>query len=104
MPGKTKFDGVIEAVHYRPDGEVAWVRLFERRGPTFSDHVILDRQALIARLKAGKRIVVGKRISYMASTFDVAGALRLGKIDGEEFLLFGAEQAQKDALPGVPVI
>ena len=29
-----------------------WVRAYERRGKIFSDHVLLERQALIERLKA----------------------------------------------------
>ena len=27
-----KYDGVIEAVHYAPDGQVEWVRAYLRRG------------------------------------------------------------------------
>ena len=50
---KVKYDGVIEAVHYAADGQVEWVRAYLRRGPAFSDRIMLDRQTLIEDLKAG---------------------------------------------------
>ena len=32
---KLKFDGLIEAVRYAPDGKIILVRAYERRGATF---------------------------------------------------------------------
>jgi len=40
---KPKYDTVVEAVHYQPDGQVAWVRAYQRRGPTFTDWMILKQ-------------------------------------------------------------
>ena len=65
-----KFDGVIEAVHYK-NGQIMSVRAFERRGAAFSDRVLIDRKELLERLKNGQKFVVGKRKEFMASTFDV---------------------------------
>jgi hypothetical protein len=65
-----KFDGVIEAVHYR-DGQIEVVRAFERRGSAFSDRVMIPRDELLERLKKGQTFVVGKRREFMAGTFDV---------------------------------
>ena len=101
---KAKFDGVVEAVHYDPDGRVNWVRAYLRRGQTFSDIVLLDRQSLVEQLKIGKRIMAGKRIPYYASTFDVAKPLRLIKRDKQELLVTGEISVNKDCLEGVPVI
>ncbi len=75
---KPKYDTVVEAVHYQPDGQVAWVRAYHRRGPTFSDWMILKRPELVESLKAGKRIVTGKRVAYMAGTFEVGDPLQAG--------------------------
>jgi hypothetical protein len=72
-----KYDGIVEAVHYKPDGQVDWVRVFERRGPTFSDYLILKRDALVSRLKAGKKFMVGRRVPTMASTFEVSSPVKL---------------------------
>ncbi len=99
-----KFDGVVEAVHYTPDGRVAWVRAFERRGPTFTDRIILDRKTLIERLKAGKYFVAGQRVPLKASTFETSNPIVVIQLDGQGFLTTGSIQANKDTLEGVPVI
>lgn len=101
---KIKFDGVVQAVHYSPDGRVAWVRAYMRRGPTFSDRLLLDRQILVDHLKAGKRIFVGQRIPQMAGTFEVSEPLRLIEKDGKEILTVGKVEADQDCLAGVPFI
>lgn len=101
---KAKFDGIVEAVHYEPDGRVKWVRAYLRRGQTFSDIVLLDRQSLMEQLKSGKRIMAGKRIPLHASTFEVAKPLRLIRHDEQELLVTGDMNANIDCLEGVPVI
>ncbi len=101
---KPKFDGVVEAVHYKPDGRVAWVRAYLRRGPTYSDWLLLDRQALIERLKSGKRFVVGRRVLLKASTFEVTKPLQVLQKNGQEILVVGEVQADQDCLEGVPVL
>ncbi len=103
MP-RQKFDYIVEAVHYSPEGQVAWVRGYERRGPTFSDRVMLDRVTLVARLKAGKRLVVGQRVLLQASTFDVSQLLRVFRRKGQDILATGDSQPEKDNLEGVPII
>ena len=66
-----KFDGVIEAVHYK-NGQIEAVRVFERRGATFSDRIMVARKELLERLKNGQKFVVGKRKEFMASPFVMA--------------------------------
>jgi hypothetical protein len=65
-----KFDGVIEAVRYK-NGQIEAVRAFERRGTTFSDHILVNRKELLERLKKGQKFVIGKRKELLASTFEV---------------------------------
>ena len=101
---KPKFDGVVEAVHYKPDGRVAWVRAYLRRGPTYSDWLLLDRQTLIERLKSGKRFVAGRRVLLKASTFEVTKPLQVVQKNGQEILVVGEVQADHDCLEGVPVL
>lgn len=101
---KPKFDGVIEAVRYKPDGQVDWVRAYLRRGPTFSDRVLLDRQTLIEHLKSGKRYLAGKRVRLMASTFEVSEPLQVLQVDGAEVLVTGERRSERDSLEGVPLI
>ncbi len=101
---KLNFDGVIEAVHYAPDGKIAWVRGYERRGPTFSDRVIFPRAGLIQRLKSGKRFAAGQRVANMSSTFDIFSPIRLIHKDGQDFVVTGDQNVSEDCLAGVPLI
>jgi hypothetical protein len=101
---KLKFDGVIEAVHYNEDGQVNWVRAFLRRGPTWSDRILIDRTKLLEQIKAGKRYVAGRRVSKLAGTFEVNGLIQRVERSGGEFLVIGANQSDKDCLEGVPLV
>ena len=101
---KEKLDGVVEAVHYGPDGSVKWVRAYMRRGPTFSDRLMIDRSTLIEYLKSGKKLMAGKRIPLKASTFEVSKPLRLVQIDGRDILVTGEIKTDQDRLESVPII
>ena len=99
-----RLDGVIEAAHFNPDGKLAWVRAYERRGPTWSDVVLLDREALVQRLKQRKRFYVGTRREYWASEFDVTLPVRLVENYRGSVLVSGRGGSQKDRLEGIPVV
>lgn len=101
---KQKFDFLIEAVHYTEDGHIDWVRGFERRGPTYSDRVIVERDALILRLKVGERVYTGHRVALMAGTFEVEDRIQLDNVFGEEHLILGGRAVKGDTLQGVPII
>ena len=101
---KTKFDGVVEAVHYTPYRQVEWVRAYLRHGPVFSDRLLVDRQSLVEHLKSGKKLMAGKRLPLLGGTFEVTQPLRLIEQDGRDVLVVGDEQAEHDYLEGVPVI
>ncbi len=102
--GKPKFDVVVEAVHYGPDGQVDWVRVYERRGDTFTDLVLIRREALVERLKAGEVFIAGRRISQMASTFEVSTPLRLVHKNGQDLIVTQSGQPTRDDLAGVPIL
>ena len=95
-----KFDGVIEAVRYR-SGKIDAVRAYERRGATFSDHILIDRKTLFERLKNGKRFVTGQRKEFWASTFEVGKPVLLVGEDDKQVMTTRTE-AQRDELEGVP--
>jgi len=100
---RPKFDAVIEAVHYAPDGKIALARIYERRGATWSDHILLDRQDLVERLRRGKHFVTGRRKEYWASTFEVGETVQY-LARGEKGMITTNDQAdEKDSLAGVPV-
>ena len=95
-----KFDVVIEAVRYK-NGKIELVRGYERRGPTFSDRVLLDRKTLLERLKEGKRLVTGQRKAYLASTFEVGKPVKLVGADSRQ-VVTTLPAAEHDELEGVP--
>ena len=98
-----KFDGLIEAVHFARNGQIDFVRAYERRGATFSDRVLLDRKTLLERLKTRKRFVTGTRRELQASTFQSGRDVNLVTRDGHEFVSTRVDAAE-DTLEGVPVL
>ena len=97
-----KFDGVIEAVRYDPEGQIALVRAYVLRGVTYSDRVLLDRETLLERLKEGKKFTTGQRKEYWGSTFDFGKTVKaLGK-DGKDFLTTREDASQRDELEETP--
>lgn len=96
-----KFDGVIEAVHYK-NGQIVTVRAYERRGSAFSDRVLIDRKDLLERIKDGKQFVVGVRKEFWAGTFKEAKTVQLVTRDRKDFIATRAE-AEHDELESTPV-
>lgn len=101
---KPKYDGVVQAVRYDDGGRILWVRAFLRRGPAWSDYILLDRSELIKQLNSGKRIVTGQRVPFLGGTFETSSAVELVEQDGQVFLSAGDAQADRDYLQGVPII
>jgi hypothetical protein len=101
---KQKLDGVVEAVRYTRDGRIQWVRAFLRRGPTWSDHVLLDRQALIDQLNAGKHFAVGRRLPQLAGTFETTSTIKAVQINGSTILVTDDVQSDQDCLKDVPLV
>lgn len=97
-----KFDGVIEAVRYNPDGRIALARAYVLRGVTYSDRVLLDRDTLVERLKEGKRFTTGQRKEFLASTFDFGKTVKVVDRDGKDFLTTRDDTPQRDEFEGTP--
>ena len=96
-----KIDGVIEAVRYK-NGLIVMVRAYERRGASYSDHLLIQRRDLLERLKLGKKFVTGSRKELLASTFESGKAVQVVSRDGKEFIST-RDAADRDELEQVPV-
>lgn len=96
-----KFDGVVEAVHYK-NGQIVTVRAYERRGATFSDRVLIDRKEFLELVKSGKQFVTGSRKELLASTFEQGKPVKVVSRDGREFIAT-RDEADRDELEQVPV-
>jgi hypothetical protein len=96
-----KFDGIIEAVRYK-NGQIVMVRAYERRGASYSDHLLISRRDLLERLKSGKKFVTGSRTELLASTFEAGRAVQVVSRDGKEFIST-RDAADRDELEQAPV-
>jgi hypothetical protein len=96
---RPKFDGVIEAVRYAPNGRITLARLYERRGTVWSDRILLDRKELTERLKQGKCFVTGHRELFRGCTFETGSPVHL---NGEN-IVTKDRSAGRDNLTGIPI-
>jgi hypothetical protein len=94
-----KPDAIITAVHYAPNGMIEIVRLFKRRGATYSDRVHVKREPLVMLLKSRKKVFIGQRQVFMASTFELGKEV---KFLGSDVISTNAD-AKQDTLEGTPV-
>jgi len=97
-----KLDGVIEAVRYNPDGQIALVRGYELRGVTYSDRILLDRSSLLERLKAGKSFSIGQRKEFWGSTFEHGKKVKVISKDGKDFITTRDDASQHDDFEETP--
>jgi hypothetical protein len=98
-----KFDGVIEAVRYNPDGQIALVRAYVLRVVTYSDRVLLDRKTLLERIKAGKKFTTGQRKEFLASTFEFGKTVKVLGSNGKDILTTREDVPQHDELEEIPI-
>jgi hypothetical protein len=101
---KNNYDGVVEAAHFKPDGQLDWVRVYLRRGAVFSDRILLSRQAFVEQLRAGKRYMLGERIFNLGGKFNVTQPVTLLRQDGRQVIVVGDAQSTQGELTGVPII
>lgn len=93
-----KVDTVVVSVRYSPGrGELSCVRAYDRRGSVWSDWLILDRQALLARLEAGKRVLTGATVE-LAGDFRLANPVRRVGRDGQRWIVAGVSETGRDDL------
>jgi hypothetical protein len=96
-----KIDGVIEAVRYNKSGHIDLVRGYELRGVTYSDRVLLNRETLLERLKAGKKFTTGQRKEFWGSTFELGKTVKVLNKDGKDYITTD-EASKRDKLEDTP--
>jgi hypothetical protein len=98
-----KADTVVVAARYDPaDGHLLLAQAYERRGTVWTDVVLLDHDALLARLKSRRRVYAGIVHPDIPGDFAVRGRLELQQAHGRIHLSLGTSLAGHDNL-GVPV-
>ncbi len=96
-----KLDIVLVAVRYDDDHTVLLAQGFARQGPVWGDLKLFGREAIIAGLENGEKVVTGE-LSYLPGDFDVVGTVRAEKINGSSRLLADGEEGVGDLL-GLPL-
>ena len=74
---RKKYDGVIEAVRYLPNGQIDMVRMYQLRWLVYSDQILLSRAALLEQLSLGKRYVTGQRKTYVGNVFETGKSVHI---------------------------
>ena len=101
---KVKADGIIEAVRYQENGQILWVRGYLRRGPAWTDRMLLNRETLLDLLISGKKFYTGQRCALLGATFDPAVPLQVKELDKRQLIVAGTTESDKDCLVGVPQV
>ncbi len=108
MPGaklsssSRRVDVVVVAARYGTDHRLQWVQAYERRGRVWGDKQILDRSALLDRLRARRRVQVGAARD-IPGDFDLGPSLQLSGRNGATAIVAAGKPADRDDL-GVPRI
>lgn len=94
-------DVVLVAARYAEASVLLAAQAYERRGPVWSDIVLLDREALIGRLRSRKRVFTG-RTRDLSGDFDVLSPVRLIETPGAVVLRADGRESTGDDL-GLPI-
>lgn len=94
-----KIDLMVDAVRYSEDGQINFVRGFEKRASSFSDNVLIPRDALVDLLKNGKTVVSGTRVRRLGSTFEIRSEIKLSGL-----FVTNRSGATRDSLENVPLL
>jgi len=95
-----KIDGIIEAVRYK-NGQISVVRVYERRGASFSDRMLIDRKDLLERIQNGKLFLIGSRKEFLAGTFEEGRPVKVVGSDGKDFITT-RDTSDRDELEETP--
>jgi hypothetical protein len=101
-PNARKLDVVLVAVRYDDsEGRLTLAQGYERRGFVWGDLVLLDRDDVIDRIQAGKRVVAGRR-AEIPGDFEVLNPIQLQRLNGSSSLVAEGRAAEGDDL-GLPL-
>ncbi len=103
MKASNKIDGLVEAVHYGPNGRLEYVRVYQKLGATFSDRVLLNREQLVEQLKNGKRFSHGQRKESWGFTFEPDLEIGLVSENNQEVIRTATGSGTGDDLKGIPL-
>ena len=83
-------------------GRLAQAQAYERRGAVWGDIVLLDREALLGRVRSRRKVFAGVAQAEVPGDFILRGEIRARGADGQTVLVQGTSAAATDDL-GVPL-
>jgi hypothetical protein len=103
MNGK-KADLVIEAVHHKRDGQIDYVRAYQKRGAAYSDCFLMKRRELVQLIVDGLLVEIGQRVPSMGNTFSTRASVGLLTINQVTIITAGSAGMTKIELAEAPII
>jgi hypothetical protein len=101
---RNKADLIIEAVHHKHNGQIDFVRAYQKRGTTYSDCVLMKRQELLEMLAMGNHVVTGQRILFLGTTFSDQTSVSLLTINNKQTIAMTGSIAYQKELAEAPII
>jgi len=82
-----KADLIIETVHHKHNGQIDFVRAYQKRGSAYSDCLLVKRQELVKMLAKGMKVVTGQRIHLMGNSFSGLIPVSLFTMDNKSLIM-----------------
>jgi len=102
-PVSRKADIVVVAARYEAGGgRLSQAQAYERRGSVWGDIVLLDREALLGKVRSRRKVFAGEARAEVPGDFILRGAIRARGAAGQAVLVQAASAAGADDL-GVPL-
>jgi len=102
-PVSRKADIVVVAARYDDGrGRLSQAKAYERRGAVWGDVVLLDREALLGKVRSRRKVFAGEVRAEVPGDFILRGAIRARGAAGQTVLVQAASAAGVDDL-GVPL-
>jgi hypothetical protein len=101
---RNKADLIIEAVHHKRNGQIDFVRAYQKRGATYSDCILMKRQELLEMLAKGKHVVTGQRILFLGTTFSDQTSVSLLTVNNKPTITITGSIAYQKELAEAPII
>jgi hypothetical protein len=104
MMKKRSPDLIIEAAHFMPNGQLDYVRAYQKRGATYSDCLLLKRGQLVELIDGGLKAATGQRIHLMGNKFTRIIPVKLVSFNNHITFTTGDPVAGQKDLPDIPTI
>ena len=101
---RKKADLIIEAVHHKHNGQIDFVRAYQKRGATYSDCVLVKRKELLEMFATGDHVVIGKRTPFLGTIFSDQKTVSLLTTNNNQTITTTGSTVNQKELAEAPII